>query len=162
MSISGVTHGKLRRTTAHRLCSVAMRCGNDGMFTLEAFTKSAFGTDSGRTLSGAARTLADLERDGLVRKLGKNAFGRLLFRLTPAGVAMGSADPHEVVELANKLDARSKGSAAGPPPVARSSPSSSPPPVQWCDPNGVMWTATATGLFWLDPRSGAWVLFTGR
>lgn len=143
-----VARFKLRPTTAARLCAAAMRCSTDRMFTLDDFAQAAWGRGSGKILSGAGRALGALEQLGLVRKLGKNAYGTTVYDLTEAGALMGSANRHEVVETFVPPTKSTDHSPVQP--VA-------PATTEWIDAHGVRWVTTASGTFWFDQQTGVWV-----
>lgn len=85
----------MRSTVQYRACRAAAQCGNP--FTLADFSEKMWRKRAGKTLSGGGNLLASLARQhGLVRRLGRNKFGDLMFALTAKGMEFATADPHEI------------------------------------------------------------------
>lgn len=146
---------QLRDTTVHKMCASALSISTDSLFTLCDFSREVWGADSGRVLSGAGRILRELEKDRLICKLGKNAYGTQVYRLTEAGVAKGSADKLSVVEpvAQTRSPPRKKLPIHPTPKRKRAVPQSQP----WTDPSGAQWQANEHGLFWFDVAAQQWV-----
>ncbi|GMV16562.1 MAG: hypothetical protein AMXMBFR56_47860 [Polyangiaceae bacterium] len=80
----------------HKWCRSALECGR--IFSIACVAEKVLGSSTGPKRTGAGAMLAQLERAGLARKLGRNSFGELLYELTPDGLETAERDPMEVVE----------------------------------------------------------------
>jgi hypothetical protein len=127
----------------HVWCRAALACGET--FTISCFCEHVWGSSSGSTRTGAGPVLARMRKAGLAEKLGRNAFGELLHRLTSRGREAASADPHAVAEPRVVAHAS-----------ADTRPAAFAPDAWWTDAHGVRWSVRDGWACWLDPN-GMWL-----